>query len=55
MGENKKYPEYFTNRDKKLNPRRKMFVCGGCDIGAEEPGRKCSCCGYKGSRRRLRK
>ena len=51
----KRYPEGYSERDKKLSPRRTKFWCMGCDMNLVAPGSKCEVCGVRNEKRRLRK
>jgi len=51
----KRYPEGLSERDKKLSPRRAKYWCNACDGNMVAPGSRCSACGKKDGKRRLRK
>lgn len=44
-----------TNRDRKLSPKRGNTYCGGCDRELVPDGSKCTICGWRNGKRRLKR
>lgn len=43
-----------TNRDKRMTPRKGWAYCGGCDRECVPDGSKCTLCGRRNGKKRLR-